>query len=103
MTNRFSGNGRTRVLCVDDHGLLAEGLKVRLGAEPDLEVVGCLGDGRRVLEETTRLSPDVVLMDLEMPELDGLEGFGALVDPGLGEGFEEGGEDLEEDCPRTAW
>ena len=49
MTNRFSGNGRTRVLCVDDHGLLAEGLKVRLGAEPDLEVVGCLGDGRRVL------------------------------------------------------
>ena len=73
MTNRFSGNGRTRVLCVDDHGLLAEGLKVRLGAEPDLEVVGCLGDGRRVLEETTRLSPDVVLMDLEMPGPDPFE------------------------------
>ncbi|MGA0872839.1 MAG: response regulator, partial [Phycisphaerales bacterium] len=71
--NRISSNGRTRVLCVDDHGLLAEGLKVRLGDETDLEVVGCLPDGRRLLEETERLEPDVILMDLEMPGPDPFE------------------------------
>lgn len=61
-----------RVLITDDHALVRQGVKLLLGQDPDLEVVGEAGNGREALEKTELLSPQVVLMDLLMPEMDGL-------------------------------
>jgi DNA-binding NarL/FixJ family response regulator len=62
-----------RVLVVDDEELVRTGLRMILDAEPDLDVVGTAADGRQALAEVRRLCPDVVLMDIRMPGLDGLE------------------------------
>lgn len=61
-----------RIVLVDDHALLRHGLRVALEAEPDLEVVGEASDGGVAVEEVLRLRPDVVLMDVRMPRLDGI-------------------------------
>jgi DNA-binding NarL/FixJ family response regulator len=63
----------SRVLIVDDEELVRTGLRLILDAEPDLDVVGTASDGRQALAEVPRLLPDVVLMDIRMPGLDGLE------------------------------
>ena len=60
-----------RVLVVDDQALFREALVTLLGARPEVQVVGEAGDGQQALERATRLQPDVVLMDLHMPVLDG--------------------------------
>jgi DNA-binding NarL/FixJ family response regulator len=62
-----------RVLIVDDEELVRTGLRLILDAEPDLDVVGAAPDGRQALTQVRRLLPDVVLMDIRMPGLDGLE------------------------------
>ena len=62
-----------RVLVVDDEELVRTGLRLILDAEPDLDVVGTASDGRQAVAEVRRLCPDVVLMDIRMPGLDGLE------------------------------
>ncbi len=62
-----------RVLVVDDEELVRTGLRLILDAEPDLTVVGTAADGRQALGEVRRLLPDVVLMDIRMPGMDGLE------------------------------
>jgi len=62
-----------RILLADDQDLVREGLRMLLDAEDDLEVVGEAGDGKEALAEIRRLDPDVVLMDVRMPELDGIE------------------------------
>ena len=62
-----------RVLVVDDEELVRTGLRLILDAEHDLTVVGTAPDGRSALAEVRRLQPDVVLMDIRMPGLDGLE------------------------------
>jgi DNA-binding NarL/FixJ family response regulator len=62
-----------RLLIVDDEALVREGLRMILDAQPDMEVVGEAADGRAALELAARLDPDVVLMDIRMPRLDGLE------------------------------
>jgi DNA-binding NarL/FixJ family response regulator len=62
-----------RVLVVDDQGLVRAGFRMILDAQPDIEVVGEAGDGQRAIEATARLTPDVVLMDIRMPVLDGIE------------------------------
>lgn len=61
-----------RVLVVDDHPVVREGLAGMLAGEPDLEVVGSAGDGAEAVALTGELEPQVVLMDLRMPRLDGV-------------------------------
>jgi DNA-binding NarL/FixJ family response regulator len=63
----------TRVVVADDQALVRAGLKMVLEAEPDIEVVGEAADGNEVLDVARRVAPDVVLMDIRMPGLDGLE------------------------------
>lgn len=62
-----------RVLLVDDHKMMREGLRSLLGGEPDIEVVGEASDGRMALDLVRTLHPDVVVMDIGMPELSGVD------------------------------
>jgi DNA-binding NarL/FixJ family response regulator len=62
----------TRVLIADDDHLMRAGLSELLAADPTIEVVGHASTGREALERTRRLDPDVVLMDVRMPDLDGI-------------------------------
>jgi two-component system response regulator NreC len=64
---------RIRVLLVDDHAMFREGVRSLLEGEPDLEVVGEVEDGRQAVQTALSLAPDVVLMDITMPQLDGIE------------------------------
>src|SRR6476659_4130362 len=67
-----------RILLADDHPIVRDGLKKLLQLEDDFEVVGEAGDGREVLEKCHELDPDVLLLDLRMPNLDGLSALQAL-------------------------
>ncbi len=62
-----------RVLLVDDHKLMREGLRALLAGAPDIDVVGEASDGRGALDLVRTLQPDVVVMDIGMPELNGIE------------------------------
>jgi len=62
----------TRVLLADDQDLVRAGLRMLIDAEEDLEVAGEASDGRHAVDAARRLQPDVVLMDIQMPRLDGL-------------------------------
>jgi DNA-binding NarL/FixJ family response regulator len=67
-----------RVLLVDDQPVVLRALRVRFHLEPDLEVVGEASTGTEALALAQTLMPDVVLMDIEMPEMDGIEATAAL-------------------------
>ncbi len=69
----LSSPPRIRVLLVDDHPIVRIGLTALLAAEPDMVVVGEAGNGTQAVELVPRLRPDVVVMDISMPEMDGLE------------------------------
>ena len=75
-----------RVLVVDDEALLRTAFSSLIGAEDDLEVVGDAADGRQAVELATRLSPDVIMMDVRMPVMDGIEATrqitGSQAEPG---------------------
>ncbi|HET9456966.1 MAG TPA: response regulator transcription factor [Candidatus Limnocylindrales bacterium] len=68
-----------RVLLVDDQQLVRVGFRMILQDEPDIEVVGEATDGRQALEQAARLAPDVVVMDIRMPVMDGVEATRRLV------------------------
>jgi DNA-binding NarL/FixJ family response regulator len=72
-----------RVLLVDDQALVRTGFRLILNAEPDLEVVGEAGDGAAAVEQAAEVRPDVVLMDIRMPGLDGIAATRELVSRGL--------------------
>lgn len=69
----------TTVLIVDDQGLVRVGLRKILEVEPDLDVAGEAFDGRQAVEAVARLDPDVVLMDIRMPVVDGIEATRQIV------------------------
>lgn len=68
-----NGSTRIRVLLVDDHRMIREGLRALLANAPDVQIVGEGSDGRSALELVRSLRPDVIVMDVEMPELNGIE------------------------------
>ncbi len=72
-----------RVLIVDDHPVVRDGLRGLFAGDPDFEVVGEAENGREALARTEVFHPDVVLMDLRMPELDGVEATREIVARGL--------------------
>ena len=67
-----------RVLLAEDHALVRQGLEQLLGAAPDIEIVGAATDGEQAVALTAEHTPDVVLMDLEMPKLDGIQATAAI-------------------------
>jgi DNA-binding NarL/FixJ family response regulator len=69
-----------RVLIADDHSVVAEGLRHLVEAERDIEVVACVGDGREAVQQARDTQPDVVLMDLSMPELNGADATRAILE-----------------------
>lgn len=62
----------TRILLAEDHNTVREGLKMLVNAQPDMEVVGEAADGLAAIAKTRQLSPDLLVMDISMPELNGL-------------------------------
>ena len=62
-----------RVLLADDHAILREGVRALLSPHADIEVVGEACDGKQAIEQVERLDPDVVVMDIAMPGLGGIE------------------------------
>ena len=71
-------SGKVRIVIADDHPIVRDGLKKLLLLEDDFEVIGEACDGREVLEKVQELDPDVLLLDLRMPNLDGLSALQAL-------------------------
>ncbi|OLO05814.1 response regulator [Salinicola socius] len=69
-----------RVLVVDDHPLLIEGIAAVIAGQPDIELVGEASNGIEAIDSYRRLQPDVTLMDLQMPELDGIAAIRAIRD-----------------------
>jgi DNA-binding NarL/FixJ family response regulator len=69
-----------RILIADDHGIVAEGLKHLIEAQPDMKVVALVGDGREAVQQAREVQPDVVLMDLSMPELNGADATRAILE-----------------------
>lgn len=67
-----------RIVIADDHAVVRRGLSMYLDLDPELEIVGEASNGREAVEKARALRPDVVLMDLLMPELDGIEATGMI-------------------------
>jgi DNA-binding NarL/FixJ family response regulator len=78
------GSAKIRVLVADDHPMLREGLVAVLGTQPDFDVIGEAADGAEVARLAEKLRPDVILLDLEMPEVDGVAALERLRDAGSG-------------------
>jgi DNA-binding NarL/FixJ family response regulator len=76
------GRRTTRIVLVDDHVLVRSGMRALLDAQPDLEVTGEAGDGAAGVELALERHPDVVLMDVMMPKLDGIEATRRIVAAG---------------------
>jgi DNA-binding NarL/FixJ family response regulator len=64
---------KIRILLADDHAMVRQGFRMILAAQPDMEIVGEAGNGRETVELAEKLHPDVVVMDVAMPELNGIE------------------------------
>jgi DNA-binding NarL/FixJ family response regulator len=70
---------KIRVMLAEDHHTVREGLKLLVGAQPDMEIVGEAGNGREAVALAGRLTPDVLVMDVSMPELNGLKATRQIV------------------------
>lgn len=70
---------KLKIILADDHAVLRAGLKVLLNAEPDIEVIGEASDGEEAIIQVNKLQPDMLLLDLTMPKLSGLDCIGELL------------------------
>lgn len=73
MTGDQQSTGEIRILIVDDHTVVRDGLNALLSAEPGMDVVGTAGDGEEAIRLTGELKPDIILLDLVMPHMDGVQ------------------------------
>src|SRR5687767_8002068 len=64
---------KLRIYLAEDHQTVREGIKLLVNAQPDMEVVGEAGDGEAAIKEATQLIPDLVIMDISMPTMNGLK------------------------------
>jgi len=71
---------KIRILLADDHAVVRQGFKLILAAQPDMEIVGEAGNGREALDLAGQLRPDVIVMDVAMPELNGIEATRRVAD-----------------------
>lgn len=68
-----------KILLADDHAIIREGLRALLEKQPDIEVVGAVEDGRKAMELVGELKPDIVIMDISMPNLNGIDAARKIV------------------------
>jgi len=73
-----TGNSQIRILAVDDHALVREGIAGLIGVQPDMVLAGEASTGREAIQQFRALQPDVTLMDLQMPEMNGIEALIAI-------------------------
>jgi DNA-binding NarL/FixJ family response regulator len=73
-------NGKIRILLADDHTIVRKGVRMLIASHADMEVVGEAKNGKEALEQTRSLKPDVVIMDVSMPEMNGIEGTRQICD-----------------------
>src|SRR4051812_47323276 len=71
-------SGPVRIIIVDDHSIVREGLRLILSTDPNIDVIGQAADGQEALDLIKQLAPDVVLLDVDMPRMTGLEVLRAL-------------------------
>jgi NarL family two-component system response regulator LiaR len=76
----MSEPGPIRIFIAEDHAIVRKGVRALLTLEPGIEVIGEAGDGREAVRGIARLQPDVILMDLVMPELDGIQAIRQIID-----------------------
>lgn len=69
----------TKILLADDHTIIRQGLCALLDKQPDIEVVGAVEDGRKAVELVRELKPDIVIMDISMPNLNGIDAARKIV------------------------
>jgi two-component system, NarL family, response regulator NreC len=76
---------KIRILVADDHGVVRKGLRFLLDRQPDMEVVGEASEGREVVRLSEELSPDVIIMDVAMPQLNGIDAAAQIIknNPGI--------------------
>ena len=73
MTGNQQSTGEIRILIVDDHAVVRDGLNALLSAEPGMDVVGAAGDGEEAIRLAGEMKPDIILLDLVMPHVDGVQ------------------------------
>ena len=73
-----TGSSQIRILAVDDHALVRDGIAGLVGVQPDMVMVGEASNGREAIQQFRMLHPDVTLMDLQMPEMNGIEALIAI-------------------------
>lgn len=76
--------GRIKIIIADDSDFVRDGMRIILDVDEDFEVIGCVGNGREAIEIAKENAPDIFLMDIQMPEMDGIEATRYIVENNLG-------------------